>query len=295
MNLVLHIGPYKTGSSAIQQTLKDSRDLLVSNGIYYPLTKNEGKNLNQLASKLYHNKADLPILISNIKIEAKDLGCHTVFISAETLWNIKIMYDWHNKNEIDRTESQILFDLKIELSKHFNDIKIIYFFRNNSDLYSSFYNQLVKDVTDLSSTFFQFKKSFKNFFNYDLTIDVWKNVFVNSEFHKFIYRDDVVGLIFDYLNIKTPASELKNNVRFNNDLLFVKWLSNSEIKFHSYRAYKWKKFIKMNEDKSYLNNDLSFMIYKLTNEILTYKLLLYVIAKKLDNKFLRILISKLRK
>ena len=34
--VLLHIGPYKTGSTAIQQALFDQRDVLAEHGVLYP-------------------------------------------------------------------------------------------------------------------------------------------------------------------------------------------------------------------------------------------------------------------
>ena len=292
MNLILHIGPYKTGTSAIQQTFKSYSDLLLSKGVYYPIPQTGGKNLNLIASLLYHNKTELSNLLFNIKSKAENLNCHTTFISAETLWNIKTMYDWHNKKNNIRSETQILTSFKNDLNKYFSSIEIIYFERNITELNNSLFNQLIKDVTDFSSTFLSFKKNFKYFFNYGITINIWKSIFINSDFHKYKYSSDVIKTVFDHLNIELHDYELKSNIKLDNNLLFIKWLSNSEMSSHSYRVFKWKKFIKISSDIDCLNRDFNSLMTNAINKTISVKLIFFVIAKYLHKK---IQIKKLKK
>lgn len=284
MKLILHIGPYKTGTSAIQQTLKNSNNLLLSKGVYYPVPQTGGKNLNLIASLLYHDKTELSNLIFNIKSKAENLNCHTTFISAETLWNIKTMYDWHNKKKNRSTEKQIITSFKNELSKYFLSIEIIYFDRNISELNNSLFNQLIKDVTDLSSSFLNFKIHFKEFFNYNIIINIWKSVFIDSDFHKYKYNNDVTKTVFDYLKIDLHDYELKSNIKFDNDLLFIKWLSNSEIKSHSYRAFKWKNFIKISNEIDYLDRNFNTLITNAINKTISIKLIFYKLGKCIQKK-----------
>ena len=84
--LILHIGPYKTGSSAIQKFLQSKLSL-------EQYIKFEGaKNCNQIASHLYHSREDELRSFFDRRL----LDKHCAIISAETLWNIDKMYAWHN-------------------------------------------------------------------------------------------------------------------------------------------------------------------------------------------------------
>ena len=69
---------------------------------------------------------------------------------------------------------------------------IIYVKRDPEKLYDSLYNQLIKDLTDLSIKKKDFEIVFNNFFNYDKIINDWKKIFSNSSFIELKYSNNLL-------------------------------------------------------------------------------------------------------
>lgn len=92
--LILHVGPNKTGSSAIQHWLAMRADQLAANGILYPglargdLLSGNGEDLVTLlntprrgAEKENFNA--ISSLLESYAAQAAELGCHSVLLSSE--------------------------------------------------------------------------------------------------------------------------------------------------------------------------------------------------------------------
>jgi hypothetical protein len=89
MKVIIHFGPPKTGTSAIQNWLLEHRELLIKYGIYYPnhiLDSNGVSSGNALAlfetpkSKIKDARQKKPILIE----EARKHKCRTLLLSSES-------------------------------------------------------------------------------------------------------------------------------------------------------------------------------------------------------------------
>ena len=128
MKFIFHIGPPKTGTSAIQYWCETHRDVLQKYGIYYPAHDVDANgispgNLQSLYSigeennDLILSKAKLEKLI----IEAEDLGANTVLLSSE-----------------------FFFKRVNELVELVPNAKFIAYIRFELELLESNYNQAVK-------------------------------------------------------------------------------------------------------------------------------------------------------
>jgi len=92
---VLHVGPNKTGSSAIQHWLAKRADQLAADGVLYPCLANGGNilggNGNDLVALLNTprrgaergNFDAISSLLESYAAQAADLGCHSVLLSSE--------------------------------------------------------------------------------------------------------------------------------------------------------------------------------------------------------------------
>ena len=70
MNVILHVGPGKTGSSAIQKWLNEHSDTLLSEGVFYPehsLDENGVSSGNALSIFEYDSKGQLHFSESKAK------------------------------------------------------------------------------------------------------------------------------------------------------------------------------------------------------------------------------------
>lgn len=127
MQIIFHIGPPKTGTSAIQYWLSKHHDWLLLNDFFYPshcLDVNNVSSGNILSIfddvgggcyTFSENKYD------SVISEAKHLGVNTVIFSSE-----------------------FFFERVEELAEHIPDAKFILYLRNELEVVESSYNQSVK-------------------------------------------------------------------------------------------------------------------------------------------------------
>jgi len=87
--LVLHIGSHKTGSTAIQRSLRDATDLLLERGILYPRTGLRGVGHAQLANELVNTSGPVTAIPSHLGLieEVRASRPRTLLLSAEGFTN----------------------------------------------------------------------------------------------------------------------------------------------------------------------------------------------------------------
>lgn len=126
MNIIIHIGPPKTGTSAIQKWLKDNTALLRQHGIYYPQHNEDSNGISSgnflsvfepFEDDFQFSPSRLNVLLSQAKAE----NCHTVLLSSEYFFS-------RLKPVVDAIAS----------------VKCIAYVRNPAELHESHYNQSVK-------------------------------------------------------------------------------------------------------------------------------------------------------
>ena len=126
-NIILHVGPGKTGSSAIQHWLVKQRKELADHGIYYPEHKLDSNGISAgHALTLFDRDKDQNLVISTKKVAKLKEGfaasnCHTLLLSSEA------------------------FAVRIEsIIAQFPKCKVIYYFRSPIESAESVYNQSIK-------------------------------------------------------------------------------------------------------------------------------------------------------
>lgn len=88
MKTIIHIGPPKTGTSAIQKWLKDNSQFLLLEGVFYPEHKQDSNGISSgnFLSIFDASKNDYILnkqRLINVTLEAKAAGCHTLLLSSE--------------------------------------------------------------------------------------------------------------------------------------------------------------------------------------------------------------------
>lgn len=127
MNIIVHVGPGKTGSSAIQKWLNDQTDKLLAMGLYYPphpVDENGVSSGNALSLFNYNAEGHLSFSESKaneVLAQALEQKCHTLVLSSEAF--------------IARYEPILDF---------FKSCKVIFYLRNPLECAESLYNQSVK-------------------------------------------------------------------------------------------------------------------------------------------------------
>lgn len=125
--VIIHIGPSKTGSSALQYQLNNHRNTLKECGIYYPT---HGVDVNNISAghlnTLYEKDVFNNFIFSKVKYDRlisdfSKSGCHTLLLSSE-----------------------FFFAHLSTVSQYFPQAVYVAYIRNPLELISSEYNQTVK-------------------------------------------------------------------------------------------------------------------------------------------------------
>jgi hypothetical protein len=221
MNIIIHIGWHKTGTTAIQVFLKkNSNKLIHENKLYYP---NEG-----LVGCAHHNIAwalrgidkspwgELNVTDGNLLIRqaiesGKKLDCQHLILSSE---------------EFCSFSEQEIVKLNEILSYKNHKIMIVAYVRRQDLLIESSYNMEVKWWgSRMTGGFQQYVKNNTPFVKYDLTLDCWANVFGLENIKVRVYDTDYMpqnDIRLDFCHITgIDASELIfDNKRSNKSLGF---------------------------------------------------------------------------
>lgn len=126
VNLIIHIGPPKTGTSAIQKWLKDNIEFLRTHGIYYPQHTEDSNGISSgnFLSVFDPLKGDYKLNLQRIealKNKTAENNCHTLLLSSE-----------------------FFFHRLLPLVNKLPNVSCIAYVRNPAELHESHYNQSVK-------------------------------------------------------------------------------------------------------------------------------------------------------
>lgn len=200
----IHIGSHKTGTSALQKSLYFSK--LEENNYLYPISiLSKGFSHNNFAlSILYDINKDLDHYLYYLEKEIKN-NKKNIIISSEMLE--KLIF----------TKKEKILKILILLKNYFDEIKIIYSIRNETDLCDSVFKQRV------CSSEYYYKEETKTFineffnedFSYNKTIDSWMNTKLVNKSYVYWYSDDFLENINNFkiaceLEIEIPDPGLVN-------------------------------------------------------------------------------------
>lgn len=192
MNLILHIGTHKTGSTSIQNFFYINRDLFMKEGLFYPKYKGSGtghKNIAWLARKGHAERLsdELLLLIQS----ARDNGCENVLISAEGLEFVR------NK-------------MILSLFQVFDSVCVVVFIRSQDELLESEYNQHVKDYNhrfDNDIFHFYMYHDWDVRFDYFKLLDTYSDVFGQSNVCAYNYNKSLSSSIYELVYNKVLGSK----------------------------------------------------------------------------------------
>ena len=221
MKCFLHIGTEKTGSTTLQGFLNLNQEKLLQNGFYYP--KSLGLPNNRLLSVMAYNsnrrdgftrrkgiKTDEDLINFQNKIKAK-FKREISTIENDTnliLSNEHIQSRLTSVEEIIRLKS-ILNELGID------DISIIIYLRNPSEIANSLFSTAIKSGGVLDKVPPPTDKYFGNVCNHKATIERFSEVFGEDKLKLRLFRKDRLvnqSLIEDFLEIlgvETEVNEFK--------------------------------------------------------------------------------------
>lgn len=156
LNLIIHAGPHKTGTTSLQHFFFENKDNLQKQGILYPGTT---ANHHKFANKVAKNE-DYTKYLKQFSQKANQLGCQTVLLSSEAFSKLAI-----------RPDQMKLFSAELE---KFFFVKIVYYLRRQSEKVESSFIQILKS-RPLNESIVEFSE--KTNYNYFKILNLWSNVF----------------------------------------------------------------------------------------------------------------------
>ncbi len=126
VDVIIHIGPPKTGTSAIQLSLSKNRDMLAGMGIYYPDHSTDvngisSGNVNSIYTEQDDKGTICPLKVSKLLSFCENSNLHTLLLSSE-----------------------YFFEKLEQLLEYFPHATFVAYIRSPLDLLESNYNQSVK-------------------------------------------------------------------------------------------------------------------------------------------------------
>ena len=249
MEIILHIGTHKTGTSSLQTYLATNKKVLREHGIYYALDSRNfsGRNVNFLPAHIaYGRHEEATEFIHDVLADAKENNAKKILFSSESFFAMTSffnMLDGESIEDYEQTESAHIKFLHSLLAKH--HCKIICYVRDQDEFLESIYNQIVKQAEGFSDSIENFISNFKNMARYDIHLKLWQSIFAGSDLivHKYAASehfniiDDFMPLIIsDYVNTEFQPVEASVNVRLDPQLLtFKKYLN--RMKFEPVEDY----------------------------------------------------------
>jgi len=172
MEIVVHIGPHRTGTTSLQELLDESRLKLIDYGIYYPKDVIDSKAHHVLAWACQHRNMGLIGHSNEIRScnsilkdwlnEAQDEKCGTLLMSSEEFAKLRTA-DWKSL---------------VESCGKGHHWTLVAAFRSTDEIAQSTYAQLLRsgltqDFDELAEGFKRGAQDFYDFFDEIVTIADW--------------------------------------------------------------------------------------------------------------------------
>lgn len=178
MQLILHIGTHKTGTTAIQECLYRNEERLAGGGIHYA-HRLRARSFNQLAKLVaIGRRGEAQALFDRHLEKASAFGAHTLLISAESFFAMTMFHhklEGRSYDEYWAAESHSIDRLRSLLPAGM-PIRVVVFFRRQDKFLESVYAQTVK-TRPLSASVEQFKDSVAEALDYARYMQLWSRNF----------------------------------------------------------------------------------------------------------------------
>ncbi|TGQ52268.1 hypothetical protein EN836_20695 [Mesorhizobium sp. M1C.F.Ca.ET.193.01.1.1] len=253
MNLILHIGTNKTGTTALQKFLSFNRGKLTKYGIHYA-TPPDSYNFNSVVRAPRCSTHDAPswaLLPRYHLVEKQDEifgqffldhlnhaereGFHTIVASSEALYCMPIhLYDPGDGKVCVDTLAQIEC-LRAAIPSSVN-CRIVCYVRRPDRYLESLYNQCVKQGM-FTGEIGVFAGIVEDMLDYHRCLSMWRKVFGDSNMEVRVYETALPNLVHDFLRYVLHLHEcslfakagLRVNKRLGRDLIEYIRLLNSNI------------------------------------------------------------------
>tara|TARA_R110001592_G_scaffold12335_2_gene59059 strand:- start:9540 stop:10559 length:1020 start_codon:yes stop_codon:yes gene_type:complete len=223
-NIYIHIGNFKTGTTAIQLYCRHHRAELAENDIYIPnkihhedISLGLCKRHNIAIPPWYKNKSSLHKTIKTLNQEVNKSKCQNILVSSE---------------EFARIDSAAAISELTSFLNNYN-IKIIYYVRESVEFLSSFYREVIKTAKYPPGRFIDFCDKLENtFLDQSLVYSSWKNE-IGSEniiLRKYPHTEDHVSSFLKIINSNYQIKHTENKKHISENVNLSLATQQSETK-----------------------------------------------------------------
>jgi hypothetical protein len=205
VELILHIGTHKSGTSALQYALRLSRQVLIKNSVYYACPP-RSKNANELAQLVAKGRST-PVqdFLRQQVDEAHAGGANKIIISAESLYAMSTFFHKFNGRSQDywRLESDAIELFKGALPPDITT-KVLVFFRRPDHFLESVYRQFLRSTQPFSMPIDKFRVVMREALDYYGHFAAWRAVFPNCTAYTYeeVERNIVEFFLRNVLQLK---------------------------------------------------------------------------------------------
>ena len=130
VQLFLHIGAYKTGSTSIQSFLRSNQDILLANGVDYPLFPGDPQSHTMLKGAIRRrDHMMVEACAEALRSSVSSPQVKRVILSSEHFWPTPYVQ---------------LVELASILNQFFSAVKVVFYVRNHVDMWISLLSQQAK-------------------------------------------------------------------------------------------------------------------------------------------------------
>ncbi len=247
MELILHIGTHKTGTSSIQGFCANERRFLEEHGVMYAFPANlSGMSSTPISVAIAKHETDqVAKFFDRILGQAKRTGAQKVLVSDESFFTMNTSSDHSSpfsEAEYWEQEEKLVGNLAKILAPHTVNVKIVCYVRRQPEFIESLYSQRVKEF--YSGTIDDFVSDHRYALDYYSLLDIWAKQFGEDAIKVRVF-DPTKNVVLDFLdfvlNIKGArdigASQIRANIRIPADILAFKQQLNCNRKGRYWELY----------------------------------------------------------
>ena len=187
MPIHLHIGTHKTGTTAIQQVLRQHRQALAEIGIWYPCAAellgngseeiphlNFARSLHNPSRKKSYNDGQLRQMAAQIVRQSRQYP-HTI-ISAESFWHLGFPSARQGLDSEQLWQGKAAGITRLRQLFGDADVRVTAVLRERSAYMQSFYSEWIS-ATSYRGRFKQFRRQLQHYWDYGRQLQAWAEHF----------------------------------------------------------------------------------------------------------------------
>jgi hypothetical protein len=232
VQVILHIGTHKTGTSALQECLRRNEKMLADKGIHYARIA-PYKNSNGLAKTVAKNRgAEVKAYVERHIDKAVTLGADTLIVSAESFYAMTMFFHKFNARLGDywNSESEAIEFLHCAFPQGVTT-RLIVFFRRQDYFLESIYREVVKS-RGVAMPIDEFRVFFSEALDYWRHMEIWSAVFPDCAVYTYEQASNNISEFFfrNVLHLTNTEEfyglNLRMNIRLSRDVLEYKRMLN---------------------------------------------------------------------